>query len=225
MRHLLQPRVLNTASIAAALTTLACYPQLSLWHNRILPVWYLESALFISSIVLWSFVLAWHVPYSHRPIFSKLEPSPFAAATVIGLGTAAAYHFWLDPSLRSKLPEEYPPDFRHWLASLLFVLTFQQLVLVFAPFDWLLRLLRNRWLAASLLAMLGAALFAYQARPFAASFGPLPLEVWLAGRVLAGVLVAVLYWRGGVFLVSWWSLLLQCRFLLDYVGHPGPVMP
>jgi len=33
MRHLLQPRVLNIAAIAAVLSALACYPQLALGNH------------------------------------------------------------------------------------------------------------------------------------------------------------------------------------------------
>jgi hypothetical protein len=222
MRHLLQPRVLRTASIAAAVGTLACYPELSLWLRRPGPIWYLEASIFIGSIILWGFVFAWHVPYTGHPVFSsRLEPRPFIAATLIAVVTAVIFHIWLDPSLRPKFPEEYPSDFQHWLASVLFVLTFSQLFLIFAPFDWLLRLFKNRWVAATLLAVLGTALLAMKIRKESASLPPQVLALLFGGRVMSGFLLAALYWRGGVVLVGWWSLLLQCRFLLDYAGHPG----
>ena len=146
MRHLFQPRVLKRASIAAAVDD--CSPVLS----PIVPLfkaapsrslWYLEAAIFICCILLWGFVLAWHSPYANRPVFILKLDRATSLATLIGLGTAAAFHVWLDPSLRAKFPEEYPADLRIGWPSVPFVLGFNQLFLVFAPFDWLIRLARN----------------------------------------------------------------------------------
>lgn len=221
MRHLFQPRVLNQASLAALLSTLACYPRLSLWLNRPGPVWYLEATIFVCSIMLWSFVFAWHMPYTNRPVFVlKLERRPFIAATLIGIVAAVAAHQWLDPLFQSTWPEEYPADLKHWLASALFSLALNQLFLIFAPCDWLLRLLNNRWLAASLTALFGAGVLAMKIQSLATPLPPLLLAALLAGRIVSGLLVVWFYLRGGVLLVWWWTVLLEARHLPNLIGHP-----
>jgi hypothetical protein len=218
MRHLLQPRVLNAASLAAAVSALACYPRLVLWLHRPAPLWYLEATIFLCCILLWGFVFAWHEPYTHRPVFRlTLEPLSLIIATLTGLGSAAAFHLWLDPSLRSKFPEQYPPDLTHWLAALPFILGFNQLFLVFAPFDWLMRLVKKRWVATTLTALWGAILLALKLHGQSATLAPALMAVLLAGRVVSGFLVVWCYLQGGVGLVCWWAFLLESRHLLDFV--------
>jgi hypothetical protein len=65
MRHLLQPRVLNLASLAAALSALACYPRLTLWSSYAIPIWYLLVMIFLCSIILWGGCLC--VAYAIHP--------------------------------------------------------------------------------------------------------------------------------------------------------------
>lgn len=220
MRHLLQPQVLNLASLAAAVSALACYPRLSLWLNRPAPIWYLEATLFICSIMLWSFVFAWHTPYTNRPVFVlKLEPGPFIAATLIGILAATVVHLWLDPALRSKMPDEYPVDLKHWFASLLFSLALTQLFLIFAPVAWLMRMFKNRWLAASLTALFGAVVLAMKINALNAPVAPPLLAVLLAGRVVLALLAVYFYLRGGVILVWWWTLLFEARHLISFVSQ------
>jgi hypothetical protein len=217
MRHLLQPQVLRTASIAAAISSLACYPRLELWSARPFPIWYLEATIFFCSIMLWGFVFAWHERYGGGPVFRlKLEPGPFLVATIGGTATALAAHVWLDPWLRPKFPEEYPPDWRHWLAAVPFLLAFNQLFGVFAPVDWLMRLFRNRWVAAALPGLLSAALLLYKSQKLSLSIPPHWLAVMILGRMLSGLLLVWLYLRGGVVLVWWWGLLQEARHLLDF---------
>jgi hypothetical protein len=219
MRHLLQPRVLKTASTAAAISALASYPRLLLWQHRPAPIWYLEATIFISCIILWGFVFAWHEPYTRRPVLIlKLDLTPLIVATLTGIGTASAFHFWLDPSLRSEFPEEYPPDLKHWLAAVPFILAFNQLFLIFAPFDWLMRLGKNRWAATILTGLLGAVLLVMKIHTLSASIAAPLLAVMLAGRFVAGFLVIWLYLRGGVILVCWWACLIECRHLLDFIN-------
>ncbi len=221
MRHLLQPCVLGTASAAALVSALACYPRLTLWVQRPGPLWYLEATIFICCIMLWGFVFAWHEPYTHRPVFVRhLELVPLVAATVAGLAVGAVFHWWIDPSLRAKFPEEYPPDLAHWLAAIPFVLAFNQLFLVFAPFDWLMRLTKSRWLAAGIIGLWRAILLLLNMHRLQVSISPSLLTVLLAGRMTAGFFVVWLYWRGGVFLVGWWVFLLECRHLPDLLGRP-----
>lgn len=219
MRHLLQPRVLNLASIAALITALACYPRLSLWLNRAAPIWYLEATIFLCSIVLWGFVFAWHTPYTNRPVFVlKLEPKPFIVATLIGIMTAAVFHLWVDPTLRPKMPEAYPVDLKHWLALVLFSLALDQLFMIFAPFVWLMRLLKNRWVAASLTALFGACVLVMKIQLLPTPVPPLLLAALLAGRIAMGFLAVSFYLRGGVILVWWWTLLVETRHLLTFTG-------
>jgi len=151
MHSFLQPRTLKLAGIAALATAFACYPRLSLWSNRSAPVWYLEAIIFFGGIVLWGFVFAWHTPYTHRPVFTlKMESGPFITATLAGIMVAVVFHLFLDPSLRPKMPEDYPVDLKQWFAMTLFSLAFSQMFLVFAPFAWLVRLFQNRRVATGL---------------------------------------------------------------------------
>jgi hypothetical protein len=218
MRLLLQPRILSTASLAAALSALACYPRLVLWLQRPTPVWYLEAVIFFCCIVLWGFVFAWHQPYTGRPaLVLRPEPAPLAVATVGGIALALIWHGWLDPVLRPQLPEEYPPDWGHWLASVAFLLAFNQLFSIFAPVDWLMRLTQNRWVTAGLAGLMAAALFFYKTQKLAVSVPPSLLAVMLLCRLLAGLLVVWFYLRGGLPLVWWWGLLLESRLVPDFL--------
>ena len=220
MRHLFQPRVLHQASLAALISALACYPRLELWLGRPAPLWYLEATIFICCILLWGFVFAWHDPYTRQPVFPrKLDRMPLIVATVAALGTAGVFHFWLDALLRSRFPEEYSPDMTHWLSGVPFVLAFNQLFLIFAPFDWLMRLTKNRWVAMSLIGVWGATLLVMKVHTLATPLAWPLLAAMLAGRVAAGFLVAWLYLRGGVWLVCWWGVLLESRHLLDFIGR------
>ena len=215
MSNLTQPRVLILATIAALATTLACYPRLSFWLNRAFPIWYLEAVMFLCSIILWSFVFAWHTQYAHRPVFTlKIEPRLFAIVTVVGIVVATMFHLFLDPSLRLKTPEEYPADAKQWLAMLLFSLAFNQLYLVFAPFAWLIRLFKNRWVATCLTVLLSVIVMAIKIRSTPAPFPPLLFAALLAGRVVMGFLAVSFYLRGGVLLSWWWTLLIEARHLV-----------
>ncbi len=220
VRHLLQPRVLNRAVVAALASALVSYPRLSFWLNRSAPVWYLETVIFFSSIVLWGFVFAWHTEYTHRPVFVfKLELGPFIAVTLIGIMTAMVFHLWLDPSLRSKLPEEYPVNLEQWIAWLLFSLAFNQLFLLFAPFAWSMRLFKNHWVAASLTVLFGIFVLAIRMQTSPAPLAPPLFAAFLAGRIVMGFLAVWFYLRGGVLLIWWWTLLFEARNLLDLAGH------
>ncbi len=220
MRLLLQPRVLNVAGMAALGSALACYPRLSLWLHRPAPIWYLETAIFVCSIVLWSFVFAWHAPYTGRPVLVfKVESRPFLLATLTGIIAAMGYHRWLDPLLATVLPEEYPADVKHWLAAVPFALALNQLFMTFAPCDWLLRLLKNRRLAIGLTALFGAGVLALKLDALRMPLPPLLLAALLAGRVVFGLLAVSFYLRGGVMLVWWWTFLFEARHLLDLAGN------
>jgi hypothetical protein len=221
VRDLAQPRVLRLASLAALATALASYPRLSLWVNRAYPIWYLEAVLFFCSTVLWSFVFAWHHQYSHRPVFTtRQEPGPFLTATLAGIAMATAFHFFVDPSLRLKVPEEYPADPKQWLAMTLFALTFNQLFLVFAPYAWLVRLSKNRQVATGLTVLFGAIVLTVKTGSL--SHTPIP-SLWLAAllavRIGMEFLCVSFYLRGGMLLSWWWTLLLEARYGFDFMGN------
>jgi len=221
MRHLAQPKVLKLAGIAALGTALACYPRLSFWLNRSEPIWYLEAMIFLCSMVLWGFVFAWHTPCTNRPVFVRqIEPIPFIAATLIGIAAAAVFHLFIDPSLRPRIPEEYPADLKQWFALALFSLFFSQLFLLFAPFAWLMRLFQNRRVATGLTVLFGAAVLVIRIRALPMPIPPLLFAALLAGRILAGFLAVWFYLRGGVILIWWWAFLFEARNLLDLAGKP-----
>ena len=200
-------------------SALACYPRLSLWLNRPAPIWYLEATIFICGIMLWSFVFAWHTPYTNRPVFVlKQKPGPFIIVTLMGIIAAAGFHLWLDPVLRSKMPEEYPVDLQHWFAVMLFSLALNQLFLIFASFDWLMRLFKNRWVATSLTALFGAYVLAMKIQSLPTPVPPLLLAALLAGRIIMVFLAVSFYLRGGVVLVWWWTVLFEARHLLNLTG-------
>lgn len=220
MRHLLQPRVLNQAIIAALASAVACYPRFALWLHHPEPVWYLEGMVFLCGIVLWGFVFAWHTPCAGRPVFVfNIEPKMLAIVTIAGIAAAAAFHHWLDPSLRSKFPEEYPSNLSDWLAQLLFSLFLGQLFLLFAPFAWLMRLVGNREVAASLTVLFQLGVYGLKIHSLATPFPPLLLLWVLAGRIVLGFLAVWFYLRGGVFLIWWWAFLLQAGHFPDSPGN------
>ncbi len=216
MRLLAQPRVLNRAVIAGLATALASYPRMALWLNPSRPIWYLEAMIFLCSIVLWGFVFAWHEPYTQRPVWRfKLEPKLFIAVTLIGIIAAAVFHFFLDPSLRAQVPEEYPVDLKNWLAQVLFSMFLTQLFLLFAPFAWLMRLFKNRRVAAILTVLFGAFRVDHQ-KPISAGADSLPLfAALLAGRMVMGFLAVWFYLRGGILVIWWWTFMFEARRLPD----------
>jgi hypothetical protein len=220
VRSFTQPRVLKLAGIAALISALACYPRLSLWLNRPAPIWYLEAMIFLCAIVLWGFVFAWHTHYTHRPVFVfKLESGPFIAVTLVGITAAMVFHLFLDPSLRPQIPEEYPADLEQWFAWVLFSLFFNQLFLLFAPFAWLMRLFKNRWVAASLTVLFGACVLAMKIRSLPTPVPTLLFAALLAGRIVMGFLAVWFYLRGGVMLIWWWTFLFEARNLLNLTRH------
>jgi magnesium-transporting ATPase (P-type) len=214
MRSLAQPAVLKSAATAALVSSLACYPRLFFWANRPQSLWYLEAVLFLCGIVLWAFVFGWHTRYTRRPVFSlKVGLAPFTEATLAAVAIAVVFHFWLDPSLRLRTPEDYPTTVAQWLALVLFTLAFNQLYLVFAAFAWFARLFQNNGMAAILTVLFGVFVLVIKTH---ASPSPMPtglLAGLLVSRVVMGSLSVYFYLRGGVLLAWWWGLLLQSRHL------------
>ena len=221
MRHLAQPRVLKLAGIASLVTALACYPRLSLWLNRAAPIWYLEAVIFFCGIILWGFVFAWHTQYTHRPVFIlKLEYAPFITVTLAGIAVATAFHLFLDPVLRLKMPADFPADLKQWLAMALFSVAFNQLFFIFAPFAWLMRLFQNRRTATVLTVLFGAFVLTIKYRSATTPIPSLLFAALLAVRIGMGFLSVSFYLRGGVLLSWWWTLLVEARNLLAVAGNP-----
>ena len=216
MRSLGKPEVLKSAAAAAFFTAVACYPRLYFAPRLAYPIWYLEAMLFLGSIVLWAFVFAWHTQYSGRPVLTlKLPQTQFIWTTAVGLALACLLRLWLDPMLRARTPEEFPLTIEQWFAMTLFSLAFTQLFLVFAPFDWLLRLSRRPALAVSFTVFFS--LYVLVAKNYG-SPKPLSAQLWatlLLVRLVVSFSSVLLFLRGGLVLVWWWSLLLQSRHLLS----------
>lgn len=215
MRDLGKPEVLQSAIVAALISSLASYPRLALWTERRYGLWYLETMLFLCSIVLWAFVFAWHAKYTHRPVFVRRPGAvPLAVAILSALGAAVISHFWLDPRLRTVVPLEYPQDLTQWVALVLWTLAFTQLCLVFAPFAWLMRLFRSVAMAAALTALFAAFVMVIKnhSSPTAMPAG-LFAEVMVL-RVGSALLAVYLLMRGGLPLVWLWALLYLSRHLL-----------
>ena len=220
MRNLAQPRVLKLAGFASLVTALACYPRLSLWLNRAAPIWYLEAVIFFCGFILWGFVFAWHTPYIHRPVFTlKVEPRLFITVTLAGIAVATAFHLFLDPALRLKMPEDYPANLKQWLAMALFSLAFNQLFLIFAPFAWLVRLFQNQLVATCLTVLFGAFVLTIKCQSAKTPIPSLLFATLLAVRIGMGFLSVSFYLRGGVILSWWWTFLLEARLLLDVAGN------
>src|SRR6266699_2258970 len=100
MQALGKPEVLRSAIIAAAASSVACYPRLLTAPELKYPIWYLEGILFLGGIVLWAFVFAWHTACSQRPIFtSKVDVLGLGAATITGILGAACLHVFMDPAM------------------------------------------------------------------------------------------------------------------------------
>ena len=215
MRSLAKPEVLQSAVLAGLITAVACYPRLYLAAKLNYPVWYLETMLFLGSIVLWAFVFAWHTEYCGQPVLTfEIRRGPFTWATTSGLVAALVLRFWLDPVLRARTPDDYPVSLEQWAAMTLFSLAFTQLFLVFAPFAWLMRLIKRQRPAIVLTVLFG--LYVLVVKNYRSPQPP-TLTLWIALvviRVVVGLGSVLFFLRGGLILVWWWSFLLQSRHLL-----------
>lgn len=219
MRRLAQPKVVASAAIATVLSAAFSLPRMELWEKRKLPVWYLESTVLLGGFVLWAFVFAWHTEYTKRPVFTvRIKLPVFAAATVIGIAAALILHYFIDPSIRRVTPEDFPPDFAHWIASLLFSFAFTQLFLIYAPFAWLMRLFRNEEAAMWLTVALNVVVLVMRSHATPASLPALLFVELVALRILSSYLGLWFYLRGGILLVWWLDLLMEARHLMEFHG-------
>jgi len=216
MRSLAQPEVLRSAAIAACISALLSLPRLLLWTTRKFPIWYLEAVLLLGGTVLWAFVFAWHTKYTQRPVLTrKVEGLPFILATGAGLLLSTLMHFFFDPHMRARTPEEYPSNFAQWFAMLSFSLAFTQLFLIFAPFAWLIRLVHQPKVATVMTALFGMVVLWLKNQGAKEPLSTTLLLSVLAARGVASLFSVYLFLRGGVLLVWWWEFLIQSRHLLD----------
>lgn len=219
MRRLAQPSVVKAAALASLVSTVLSLPRMLLWEKRPYLTWYIEAILFCCGFVLWAFVFAWHTEYTRRPLFIfRINPLVFAGATLVGIIGALGHHWLLDPSLRATNPEDYPVDVRHWVAHVLFTLSFNQLFQLFAPFAWAMRLFRNEKVATWVVVALGVLLLALKTNA-----SPLPLSGRLilalaALQIASGFFGVWFYVRGGIFLAWWIAFLMEARHLLTFAG-------
>jgi hypothetical protein len=219
MRRLAQPKVMTAAAVAAACSALLCLPRMVLWATRPFALWYFEATIFLGGFVLWAFVFAWHTEYTRRPVFTlKIKPSLFIAATLAGVLCALVLHFVFDPAMRPIMPQEYPVNFQGWLAAALFGLAFTDLFLIFAPYAWLVRLIRNERIAAGLTVAFSVAvwLLKFQSSPHT-------IPTWLfcelfVLRMAQSIFGVWFYMRGGVLLVWWIGFLIEARHLPGLFG-------
>jgi hypothetical protein len=148
-----------------------------------------------------------------------MELKPFVAATMAGICGAIALHFFPDPSLRLATPDDFPDDLEQWLAMVLFLLSFSQLFLVFAPFAWLIRLFQNRHIAMAMTVLLGVFVLFLKSRSSPTPIPPLLFAALLIVRIVSGILSVLFYLRGGLVLAWWWGLLIEARHLVNLVNN------
>jgi len=219
LRALAHPKTLRSAFLAAFFSALVSLPRIVLWTERPYPVWYLEAVLFLSGIVLWAFVFAWHTKYTSQPVFTfNLNARHFAEASCAGLVLAGLLLCFIDPISRLRTPEDYPSSVCQLIAMIFFSLGFAHLFTVFAPFAWLIRLFQSEKLAAAFTISFGVVLVFVKNH---SSHVPLPPNLLLSLLVLtiaSGLLSIYFFLRGGVLLVWWFALLLFSRHLLHSVS-------
>jgi len=215
MRTLAEPAVLKSAVFAAGLMSIACYPRLAIAVELRYPVWYLEALLFLGGIVLWAFTFAWYPKYTNRPLFTlRAGWRLWTLATIAGIGGAVLLHYFIDPALQATTPSEFPPTLLDWIARVLFSLSFTQLLLIFSPFAWLLRLFQRATPAVVLTVLFGLAVLAIKNQRGPPMPGGLLMGL-IIFRVAASWLSSFLFLRGGVVPVWWCALILQSRHLFE----------
>jgi len=212
VRLLVQHSVLKNAALTALLTALACWPRLLLWVQRPYAVWFMLATLGWATLILWSFVFAWHTRYTDSAVFTaRFRPRVWCVATVCGMAGTGILYWLIDPVLRPIAAEDYPTSYRSWVAMTLFTLAFDQLFLCFAPFAFFMRLFHDRNVATGLTVLFGMFLLYLHARLWAAQFSSVFILKLFAWRAVAGFLSVYFFLRGGALLTLWWVFLPQLR--------------
>jgi hypothetical protein len=218
MRSLAQPAVLARAGLAAAATTLACYPRLADWKERPWPLPFGLSMMVVTTFVLWAFVFAWHEQYSGKPVFPvTMNPKLWGMATLYGIVAAILLTYCFDPEYRVSSPTSYPTNVSAWIGTTLFALALDPLFRTFATYAFFVRLARRQHVATALTVIFGAFVSflklhgAHKQPP-----GWVMAEV-MAGTVAGGFLSIYFYLEGGAWLVWWLLLLTQMRHLVSLI--------
>ena len=215
MRDLAKTEVIKSAVIAALLGCLACYPRVDIWSDRPYPIWYLELLLVLGGFVFWAFVFAWHTKYTNRPVFNfKPGPTSFSIVTLTAMLLAGLQCWIFDPPLRARFPNEYPSNAHELIATILFSLSFTHLFLVFAPFDWAMRLFKHQSVAITVVILLGMIVIVRKLQSMPEALPAGLVVMFVSARGISSLVAVWLYARYGVAVVWWWSLLLQARHLL-----------
>jgi hypothetical protein len=221
VRDLVKTEVVQSAALATLAGALVCYPRLALWSERSFPIWYLEAVLLLGGFVLWAFVYAWHTKYTGQPVLTlKLSTAPLLLATLAGIFMAVLLHWFIDPAFRARTPEDYPAELQQWIAMTLFSLGFTQLFLVFAPFDWSVRLTKQRWIAMLFTVLFGVFVLVVKTRSSPSPLAPSLFWLLILVRAATSFLSVWFYARHGMILAWWWGFLLQARHLLSLAGDP-----
>jgi len=190
-----------------------------LWDKRPFSVWYPEAIIFFCGFVLWAFVFAWHTEYTRKPLFTfRIRPLLFAGATFAGILAALGMHWLLDPTLRARTPQDYPADFLHWLAQTLFTLSLVELLLLFAPFAWAMRLFRNQTVATWVTVAFGVLVLGLRSNSSPTPLPALLILVLAILRIGSAFFSVWFYLRGGMFLAWWLAFLIEARHLLTFSG-------
>lgn len=188
------------------------------WPDRSHHLWLVWLTLAWATFFLWSFVFGWHSRYTGGRVFSlSREPKLWITATLCGLSGSLVLHLFIDPSLRTAAPKDYPESVSAWLAMTLFVLAFDQLFLCFAPIAFFGRLARNPRIAGTLTVLFGIFLVVLKLKSGVVRLPADFVAGLLAWRILAGGLSVYFYLRGGTWLTWWWILGLQLRHLIDLI--------
>jgi hypothetical protein len=205
---------MKPAGWSAVATALICWPRLALWSTPY-PTWYLELVLFLTTFVLWTFVFAWHTPFTGRPVLKfPINSRLFAGASIAGLLVAVGLYLFLDPIFRVRTPADYPTSLDQWIGMTLFALAFHPLFLTFAPLAWALRLFRQSRIAIAFTVLFGVLVMFIKTHSTPTPLPPVVLVELLVLRLVLGSFSIFFYLRGGVLLVWWWLFLLQSRHLL-----------
>ena len=219
MRSLVQSGVLKSASAAALITSLVCFPRLALWSDRSYPLWFLSFTLAWASFILWNFVFGWRPKNASLPILavSALPVSLWSTATFAGITGALVLWLFIDSVLQPLVPGDFPDTYELWIAMTLFTLAFDQLFLCFAPFAFFLRLVKNQRVAGGLTVVFGVALLCSRIKLLAPQVSPFFIAELIVWRAAAGFLTLYFYVRGGALLAWWWVLLMQFRHVITLV--------
>lgn len=217
MRDLCRTSLLPRSLLGGAVVSAASAPHVVTQHPEPSP--FLLAALFVLATVIWQIVLAWTPTDVHRlrgPV-PWAEGRTFTLLAFATVGVAAACHVYVDPRLRSVLPEYGAADFRELWLCLPWLASFQALFLVAFAFAFAYRFSRSRAIGVAGVVLLSELVGFLQARD-------LPGSTLAAVTVLAGVkalLLGLCYVRTGFAGVGLASALMHSRFAIQLLAANG----